>query len=111
MSVRDSQGTRRYNTAIVLTYSERVVDEFGHASYTDAADVAEVYAAVSRMSAAKTMMTFQQADVVGLDIELRAPGVEFNGIRYGGHDVHFAEPEPVERGRLLRISGWYQEDR
>ena len=111
MSVRDSQGTRRYNTAIVLTYSERVVDEFGHASYTDAVDVAEVYAAVSRMSATKTMMTFQQADVVGLDIELRAPGVEFNGIRYGGHDVHFAEPEPVERGRLLRISGWYQEDR
>ena len=111
MSVRDSQGARRYNTHIVLTYSERVVDEFGHASYTDAADVAEVYASVSRMSAAKTMMTFQQADVVGLDIELRAPGVEFNGIRYGGHDVHFAEPEPVERGRLLRISGWYQEDR
>ena len=111
MSVRDSQGTRRYNTAIVLTYSERVVDEFGHASYTDAVDVAEVYASVSRMSATKTMMTFQQADVVGLDIELRAPAVEFNGIRYGGHDVHFAEPEPVERGRLLRISGWYQEDR
>ena len=111
MSVRDSQGARRYNTHIVLTYSERVVDEFGHASYTDAVDVAEVYAAVSRMNATKTMMTFQQADVVGLDIELRAPGVEFNGIRYGGHDVHFAEPEPVKRGRLLRISGWYQEDR
>ena len=111
MSVRDSQGARRYNTHIVLTYSERVVDEFGHASYTDAVDVAEVYAAVSRMSATKTMMTFQQADVVGLDIELRAPGVEFNGIRYGGHDVHFAEPEPMDRGRLLRISGWYQEDR
>lgn len=111
MSVRDSQGARRYNTHIVLTYSERVVDEFGHASYTDAVDVAEVYGSVSRMSATKTMMTFQQADVVGLDIELRAPGVEFNGIRYGGHDVHFAEPEPVERGRLLRISGWYQEDR
>ena len=66
---------------------------------------------MSRMSATKTMMTFQQADVVGLDIKLRAPGVEFNGIRYGGHDVHFAEPEPMERGRLLRISGWYQEDR
>ena len=111
MSVRDSQGARRYNTHIVLTYSERVVDEFGHASYTDAVDVAEVYAAVSRMSATKTMMTFQQADVVGLDIELRAPGVEFNGIRYGGQDVHCAEPEPVDRGRLLRISGWYQEDR
>ena len=87
MSVRDSQGARRYNTRVTLTYSERVVDEFGHASYADAVDVAEVYAAVSRMSATKTMMTFQQADVVGLDIELRAPGVEFNGIRYGGHRI------------------------
>ena len=111
MPLRESQGARRYNTRVTLTYSERVVDEFGHASYADAVDVAEVYAAVSRMSATKTMMTFQQADVVGLDIELRAPGVEFNGIRYGGHDVHFAGPEPMERGRLLRISGWYQEDR
>jgi hypothetical protein len=111
MPLRESQGARRYNTRVTLTYSERVVDEFGHASYADAVDVAEVYAAVSRMSATKTMMTFQQADVVGLDIELRAPGVEFNGIRYGGRDVHFAEPEPMERGRLLRISGWYQEDR
>ena len=111
MSVRDSQGARRYNTRITLTYSERVVDEFGHASYADAVDVAEVYAAVVRMSASKTLMTFQQADVVGLDIELRRPSVAFNGIRYGGHDVHFAEPEPIDGGRLLRISGWYQEDR
>ena len=111
MSVRDSQGARRYNTRVTLTYSARVVDEFGHASYADAADVAEVYASVTRMSATKTMLTFQQADVEGLDIVLRAPGVEFNGIRYGGHDVHFAEPEPMDRGRLLRISGWYQEDR
>ena len=111
MPLRESQGARRYNTRVTLTYSERVVDEFGHASYADAVDVAEVYAAVSRMSATKTMMTFQQADVVGLDIELRAPGVEFNGIRWEGHDVHFSEPEPADRGRVLRISGWYQEDR
>lgn len=111
MSVRDSQGARRYNTHVVLTYSERVVDEFGHASYTDAVDVASVYASVVRMSAVKTMMTFQQADVVGLEIELRSPGVEFNGIRYNGHDVHFSEPMPQDRGRMLRISGWYQEDR
>jgi hypothetical protein len=111
MPLRESLGARRYNTRVTLTYSERVVDEFGHASYADAVDVAEVYAAVSRMSATKTMMTFQQADVVGLDIELRAPGVEFNGIRWEGHDVHFSEPEPADRGRVLRISGWYQEDR
>lgn len=111
MPLRESQGARRYNTRVTLTYSERVVDEFGHASYADAVDVAEVYAAVSRMSATKTMMTFQQADVVGLEIELREPNVAFNGLRYDGHDVHFSEPEPMERGRILRIQGWYQIDR
>lgn len=111
MSVRESQGARRFNTHIVLTYSESVVDDFGHKSFTDPVEVMSVYASVVRMSAVKTMMTFQQADVVGLDIELRSPGVEFNGIRYDGHDVHFSEPMPQDRGRLLRISGWYQEDR
>lgn len=111
MSLRESQGARRYNTPIVLTRSERVVDEFGHASYTEPEKVASVYASVVRMSAVKTVMTFQQADVVGLEIELRSPGVEFNGIRYNGHDVHFSEPMPQDRGRILRVTGWYQEDR
>ena len=109
--LRNAQGARRYNERVMLTQAEAVRDDFGHASFAEPVDVLEVYAYVRQMSASKTMMTFQQADVVGLDIELRAPGVEFNGIRYGGHDVHFAEPEPMERGRLLRISGWYQEDR
>ena len=74
-------------------------------------DIADVYASVVRMSASKTIMTFQQADVIGLEIELREPNVAFNGLRYDGHDVHFSEPEPIERGRILRISGWYQVDR
>lgn len=111
MSVRESQGARRFNTHIVLTYSESVVDDFGHKSFPDPVEVMSVYASVVRMSAVKTMMTFQQADVVGVEIDLRSPGVEFNGIRYDGHDVHFSEPIPQDRGRLLRISGWYQEDR
>ena len=109
--MREAKGARRYNTLITLTYAEAVVDEFGHKSYDDPVDMAEVYASVERMSASKTMMTFQQADVVGLEIELREPGVVFNGLRYDGHDVHFTEPEPIERGRILRISGWYQVDR
>ena len=96
---------------MTLTYSEKVVDDFGHASYADAVDIADVYASVVRMSASKTLMTFQQADVIGLEIELREPNVAFNGLRYDGHDVHFSEPEPVERGRILRLSGWYQVDR
>jgi hypothetical protein len=96
---------------VTLTYSEKVVDDYGHASYDEPMDMAEVYASVVRMSATKTMMTFQQADVVGLEIELREPNVAFNGLRYDGHDVHFSEPEPMERGRILRIQGWYQIDR
>ena len=109
--MREGKGSRRYNTLVTLTYSETVVDDFGHASYADAVDIADVYASVVRMSATKTLMTFQQADVVGLEIELREPNVAFNGLRYDGHDVHFSEPEPMERGRILRITGWYQVDR
>lgn len=109
--LREANGARRYNTLVTLTYSERVVDDYGHASYDEPMDMAEVYASVVRMSATKTMMTFQQADVVGLEIEMREPNVAFNGLRYDGHDVHFSEPEPMERGRILRIQGWYQIDR
>ena len=109
--LREANGARRYNTLVTLTYSEKVVDDYGHASYDEPMDMAEVYASVVRMSATKTMMTFQQADVVGLEIELREPNVAFNGLRYNGHDVHFSEPEPMERGRILRIQGWYQIDR
>ena len=109
--MREGKGARRYNTLITLTYAEKVTDDFGHASYLDSIDIADVYASVVRMSASKTIMTFQQADVIGLEIELREPNVAFNGLRYDGHDVHFSEPEPIERGRILRISGWYQVDR
>lgn len=109
--MREAKGARRYNTLITLTYTEKVTDDFGHASYDAPMDVADVYASVVRMSASKTMMTFQMADVIGLEIELREPNVAFNGLRYDGHDVHFSEPESVERGRILRISGWYQVDR
>ena len=109
--MREARGARRYNTLITLTYAEKINDDFGHASYDEPMDIADVYASVVRMSASKTIMTFQQADVVGLEIELREPNVAFNGLRYDGHDVHFSEPEPIERGRILRISGWYQVDR
>ena len=48
---------------------------------------------------------------VGLDIELRNPNIQFNGLRYRGHDVYFAQPEDVDgRGRVLRIAGWYSTD-
>lgn len=109
--MRQAQGARRYNTLVTLTYSEKVTDEFGHASYDDPIDIADVYVSVEQMSATKTMMTFQQADVIGLEIELREPNVVFNGLRYKGHQVNLNVPSSIERGRILRISGWYQVDR
>jgi len=109
--LRQTHGARRYNEKITLTQAEAVRDEYGHASFAEPVDVLEVYAYVRQMSASKTMMTFQQADAVGLDVEFRNPHVTFNGLRYRGHDVHFAQPEDVDgRGRILRISGWYQTD-
>lgn len=109
--MRQAQGARRYNTLVTLTYSEKVTDEYGHASYDDPIDIADVYVSVEQMSATKTMMTFQQADVIGLEIELREPNVVFNGLRYNGHQVNLNVPSSIERGRILRLSGWYQVDR
>ena len=109
--MRQAQGARRYNTLVTLTYSEKVTDDFGHASYDDPIDIADVYASVEQMSATKTMMTFQQADVIGLEIELREPNVVFNGLRYKSHQVNLNVPSSIERGRILRLSGWYQVDR
>lgn len=111
MSLRESKGARRYNQRITLTWSQAVVDEYGHQSLSEPTDVLEVYAYVRQMSANKTMMTFQQANAVGLDIELRKPAVMFNGLRYLGNDVYFSQPEDVDgRGRIIRISGYYQID-
>lgn len=108
MPLRETYGARRYNERITLTRARTVTDEYGHQSLSAPVDVMEVYAYVRQMSAQKTMMTFQQADVVGLDIELRTPGVAFNGIRYRGFDVHFSEPD--NNGRILHIAGYYQQD-
>lgn len=110
MPLRQSYNARRYNERISLTYSNAVVDEYGHAALGEAVVVLDVFASVVQMSATKTMLTFQQADAIGLDIEFRNPHIQFNGIRYRGNDVHFATPQEVERGRILRISGWYQTD-
>ena len=103
--------TRRFQHRLTLTFSPVVIGELGHAVLGDPVDVKDVYASVTQMSSTQTAMTFQLADVIGLDIEFRAPGVEFNGLRYNGHLVHFASPEVVdERGRYIRIQGWYQID-
>jgi hypothetical protein len=107
---RETQGARRFNDKITLTQTTSTV-ELGHAAVGKPVAVLEVFASVRQMSATKAMLTFQQADVVGVDIELRKPNVSFDGIVWRGHDIHFPTPEDVDnRGRYLRISGWYQVD-
>ena len=57
------------------------------------------------------MLTFQQTDIVGLEIEFRQVSVDYNGITWRGHALHFATPEVVDnRGRFVRVSAWYQSD-
>lgn len=111
MRLRSAKGCRRYNDRIVLTMAKATVDDFGHARLGEEKEVLTVFAEVRQMSSTKTMMTFQQADVVGVDIEFRRPEVEFNGITWKGHKVNFPTPEIIDnRDRIVRISGWYQVD-
>ena len=108
---REPQTARRFNDRITLTRSVATVDSMSHASIGVPVPVLEVYAQVRQMSATKTMLTFQQADVVGVDIEMRKPDVVFDGVLWRGHEIHFPTPEDVDnRGRYIRISGWYQVD-
>jgi hypothetical protein len=110
-SIREHRGARRYNDLIQLTWAEATADEFGHASFGEPEVVLELYAEVRQMSSTKTMLTFQQADVVGVDLEFRVPDVKFNGITWRGHDIHFPQPEILDnQGRVVRVSGWYQVD-
>lgn len=107
------KGARRFQDVVTLTYALPTAGSIGHPDLAEPAAVATIYADVQRMSATKTMMTFQQGDIVGLDIEFRSPGedVIYNGLRWHGHDVNFAEPERVDnRGRIVHIQGWYQID-
>lgn len=109
--LRETHNARRYNEPVTLLLERSVDDGYGHASVSDPEAVLGCFAYVRQMSAARTAMTFQLADVIGLEIELRNPGVEFNLIGWRGHRVHFAQPEDADmRGRVLKIQGWYQTD-
>lgn len=109
--LRTAKGARRYNDRITLTWADAQDDDYGHAAIGEPAPVLDVWAEVRQMSATKTMLTFQQADVVGVDIEFRLPAVRFNGITWRGHSIEFPQPMVLDnRGRIVRISGWYQAD-
>lgn len=109
--LRQARNARRYNDQITLTFAEVTEDDFGHFSVAEARPVLKVYAYVRQMSATKTMLTFQQTDIIGVEVEFRAVNVEFNGIEWRGHKLHFSQPESVDnRGRILRATCWYQID-
>lgn len=111
MSIFSPRGARRYQNRVTLTMTTADADTFGHPAMAEPVAVGTVYAEVRQMSATKTMLTFQQADVVGVDMEFRLPSFAFNGAIWKGHQVHFPTPEVVdERNRIVRISGWYQKD-
>lgn len=107
--LRTSRLARRYTQPVELLYATPEVDDYGHVSLGNPTSVANAFAHVEQMSATKTMMTFQQADIVGVEIEMRWTDKLFNRIRWNGHDIVFSHPENVgERNRILRISGYYQ---
>lgn len=109
--LREPKGARRLNDLVTLTLASVAEDDYGHPSLGEPADVLTVRAYVRQMSATKTMLTFQQADVVGLELEFRAVSVEYNGITWRGHRLHFSQPEDVDdRGRFVRLTAWYQVD-
>lgn len=109
--INEPRGFRRYNDLLTLTKATIEVDEYGHREVNGEQEVMKVYALVRQMSATKTMLTFQQADVVGLEIEFRAVNTPFDGITWRGHRLTFSHPEDVgNKGRIVRMTAYYQED-
>ena len=110
-TLRNAKGARRYNDRVTLVRYPAYEDEFGHVRFGEPVTVLDVPAEVRQMSATKTMLTFQQANVVGVDIEFRLPAKEFNAAIWRGHQIHFPTPQDIDdRGRAVRLSGWYQID-
>lgn len=109
--LRECKGCRRYREPISLTKTTASVDEFGHAAMGESHIAGVVMAEVRQMSATKTMMTFQQADIIGVDLEFRHPGVTWDGIIWRGHKIYAPQAEDADmRGRIVKVSGWYKID-
>lgn len=109
--LRQARNARRYNQQITLAKANVTEDDFGHASVDTPTPVLKVYASVRQMSATKTMLTFQQADIIGLEIEFRSVNVDYNCIIWQGHVLHFSQPESIDmRGWLTRLTAWYHTD-
>lgn len=110
--LRKKSTSRRFSELVTLYRSDSTIDEFGHRSQAEPVFVAYAYANVTRMSATTSMMTFERADVVGLRIEMRKPSEDFNIVEWKGHRIVFDAPEDVDnRGLIIRLNGYYQEDK
>ena len=109
--LRQSTGARRYRDKIILVKEIASTDEYGHLTVSEPVAVLDCFACVRRMSQSRTLMTFQLADVVGLEIEFRYTQKDYNALIWRGHMVHFAAPENVDgRNMITRIIGYYQID-
>lgn len=111
--IQEARGFRQYNEPLTLTFAEVTVDEYGHRAVGEPVDVLTVFASVRRMSATKTMLTFQQADIVALEIEFHSPNpvMRWNGMRWNGHQLAFSCPDNTGlHGRLTKVQAYYQLD-
>lgn len=106
-----ASNAREYNEAVKLVKSPVSVDEYGHKATGAPVVVGVVNARVRQMSASRVALTFQLADVVGLDFEMRTPAKAFDAVVWRDHVVTITAPEDVDgRGRVIRFSGYYQND-
>lgn len=109
------KGAREFDQMVTLTYSDITADDYGRAEIECSPSAlehrSECHASVVRMSANRTMLTFQLADVIGVDIRMRRPDRMPNGIIWNGHEIHFGDPEDVDgRGKYILIRGYYQQE-
>lgn len=86
-------------------------DSFGHLSPNGARSTTRIPARVEQMSASKSMMVYQQADIVGVEIWFGTLTSDFNIIEWEGHRIHFSQPDKADKwGRITHIVGYYQID-
>lgn len=105
-----------FTDSVTLEYARTTNDEFGHKNVSNYTNVVTLDARVEQMSASKSMMVYQQADIVGVDIWFLNPEQEFNTMTWRDaqgtqHRIHFSQPEFADRwGKVLHITGYYQID-
>ena len=103
--------SRQLTSQIMLTRRSTVEDAFGHQHLSDPVHALEAYADVKQMSDSKTLLTYQLADVVGVEMWIRATDDSFDGCRWRGHVITVSSVEDVDnRGRWMHITGYYSKD-